>query len=98
MGVSYSGLLRRVVNPLTVVRIHVFPQTKQIMPKVEVREYRGYFVECSKLFFNVILKDETVHSCRSMTQAKRYIDALIECGGNPDEVWDKHREIECGEW
>ena len=46
--------------------------------KVIFREYRGYTVKVSKLFFNVMFEDGTYHSCRSMTQAKRYIDALIE--------------------
>lgn len=66
--------------------------------KVPVKEYKGYTIETSKLFFNVIFKDGTYHSCRSMKQAKRYIDALIECDGNPNLVWEKHREIEDGEW
>jgi len=68
------------------------------MPKVEIREYKGYKIEVSRLFFNVIFEDGTCHSCRSMTQAKRYIDALIECNGDPNLVWENHREVEDGEW
>jgi hypothetical protein len=68
------------------------------MPKLEIREYRGYSIEVINSFFKVILKDETKHLCRSMTQAKRYIDALIECGDDPNIVFDKYRDIECGEW
>ena len=68
------------------------------MPKVQTREYKGCTIEASKLFFNVIFKDGTYHSCRSMTQAKRYIDALIKCDGDPNLVWEKYREVEDGEW
>ena len=66
--------------------------------KVPVKEYKGYTIETRRLFFNVILKDGTYHPCRSMKQAKRYIDALIECGGDPNLVWEKYRSIEDGEW
>ena len=66
--------------------------------KVIFREYRGYTVKVSKLFFNVMFEDGTYHSCRSMTQAKRYIDALIECGGDPNLVWENYRNVEDGEW
>lgn len=71
---------------------------KFIVMKVEFREYRGYTVKVSKRFFNVMFKDGTYHSCRSMTQAKRYIDALIECDGDPNLVWENYRNVEDGEW
>ena len=69
------------------------------MPKLKRREYRGYTIAITPgNFFEVWLKDGSYKPLRSMTQAKRYIDALIECNEDPKVMWDKYRHIEQGEW
>lgn len=62
------------------------------MTKVQVKEYRGYTIEPSRLFFNVFREDGTYCCCRSMMQAKKYIDALIDLGE------DAANEVLKGNW
>ena len=48
------------------------------MAKMKITEYRGYVIEYHPLFKVVIMKDGTSKSCRSVKDAKTFVDLLIE--------------------
>ena len=41
----------------------------------------------------VIMKDGTSKACRTLKDAKTFIDLLIENNDNPDKVWEINKDI-----
>lgn len=63
------------------------------MAKMKVTEYRGYVIEHHPLFKVVIMKDGTIKPCRSIKDAKTFINLLIENNDDPDKVWEINKDI-----
>ena len=63
------------------------------MAKMKITEYKGYIIEHHKLFKVVIMKDGTGKSCRSIKDAKTFVDLLIENDEDPDKVWEINKDI-----
>ena len=64
-----------------------------VMGKIKVTDYKGYIIEHHPLFRTVIMKDGTSKSCRSLKDAKTFIDLLIENNDDPDKVWEINKDI-----
>lgn len=63
------------------------------MPKMKITNYRGYNIEYHPLFKVVIMKDGTSKACRTLKDAKTFVDLLIENDDNPDKVWEINKDI-----
>lgn len=63
------------------------------MSKIKIINYRGYNIEYHSLFKVVIMKDGTSKACRTLKDAKTFIDLLIENDNNPDKVWEINKDI-----
>ena len=63
------------------------------MSKMKITNYKGYNIEYHPLFKVVIMKDGTSKACRSLNDAKTFIDLLIENDDNPDKVCEINKDI-----
>lgn len=63
------------------------------MGKVKIVDYRGYDIEYHPLFKVVIMKDGTSKACRTLKDAKTFVDLLIENDDNPVKVWEINKDI-----